>query len=247
MPPPEPIPVTPLTVLNLGITPYEEVLGMQRALHRALLDGDGAAPDTLLVTEHPSVITMGRSASRENILVQEPQLAQRGISVVEIERGGDVTYHGPGQIVCYPIIDLAKKYRDVGWYMRGIEECVLRTLGDFRISAERIPGKTGVWLAQGTDDNSPRRLQKIAAQGVRISRWKTLHGFSLNIFAQHDGFSLINPCGFTDIEVVSMEEALDTSYEGQPLSYTTVSSRLVEHFCEVFAFEPKECQPVKNP
>ena len=171
------------------------------------------------------MITLGRSAKPENVLLPQNQKA---IEVIEIERGGDVTYHGPGQIVCYPLLDLSTKRRDVCWYMRTLEEVIIRTLSDFEISAERIAGRTGVWLKSSDQPDA-----KIASIGLRLSRWRTLHGFSLNVQGVQAGFSMINPCGYSDIRVTSISEQLQRLVDLAP-----VEALLERHFCELFEYSP---------
>ena len=226
---------SPLKILKLGLRPYAEVLEFQRSLQQALINGSGE--DTLILCEHTPVITLGRSTKEESLLVTRETFATHGIEVFEIERGGDATFHGPGQLVAYPILDLTKKRRDVGWYMRGLEEVTIRTLSDYGVSAIRIPGKTGVWI----DPKGPdAKLRKIASQGVRISRWKTLHGASLNVFSSKEGFTLINPCGFSDIDITSLYEELPEGELRKKLSLEEVTERFLAHFCEVFSYEPQK-------
>ncbi len=225
---------TPLTLRVLPLTPYQQVWDLQKTLQRALLDGLGE--DTLIICEHPATVTLGKGAKRENLLVSGEEFASRDVPVFEVERGGDVTYHGPGQIVAYPIIDLSKKKCDVGWYMRGLEEVVLRTLARFEIKGIRVAGKTGVWIDERRSEFSTCEIpnKKIASLGVRISRWKTLHGLAINVLNSKEGFSLINPCGFTDIEVTSIEEEWKNS--APTPSMELVQKEVVRNFCEVFSY-----------
>lgn len=198
-------PYNAISVMRLGVVDYRSVWTLQKELQRKRIAG--ACGDTLIVCQHNPVITLGRRANSDNILVDRTSLATRGIDVVEVERGGDVTWHGPGQLICYPILDLSLKRKDVGWYMRSLEEVVLRTLHSFSVEAGRFPGRTGVWVFHETD-HVQARSSKIASIGVRISRWCTLHGLSLNVYDCSHGFSTIHPCGFQDIGVTSMEEEL---------------------------------------
>jgi len=228
---------SPLTIVHLGRVPYREAWDLQRKLQRELIEGHGK--DTLILCEHEPVITLGRGAKPENVLGTPEDLAKRGIEVLAIERGGDVTYHGPGQLVGYPIIDLNRQRRDVGWYMRSIEEVILRSLSQWGIPATRIDGKTGVWIKSQQYNTAPNCVnsapdRKIAALGVRISRWCTLHGFALNVLSCKEGFALINPCGFVDIEVTSIEE--ESTLRSTPCM-TEVEDAVVRHFFEVFSFE----------
>lgn len=213
-----------ITVQHLGRRPYREVWELQKKIQRDLLDG--ISENHLIFCEHDPVITLGRSAKRENVLLPENQKA---IEVIEIERGGDVTYHGPGQIVCYPLLDLSTKRRDVCWYMRTLEEVILRTLSDLGITANRVQGRTGVWIQRhGAPDS------KIASIGLRLSRWRTLHGFSLNVHGVQAGFSMINPCGFSDITVTSISEQLQ-----RPFALDSVEALLERHFCALFEYSPQ--------
>lgn len=180
-------------ILNLGLKPYRTVWELQRELQRNLMDHKGK--DTILLCQHHAVITVGRSAKEGNVLASPAVLAQRGIELLHIERGGDVTYHGPGQLVVYPILDLRKRRQDVGWYMRLLEEVIIRTLLDFDLHGSRIPQKSGVFVGES----------KIASIGVRISRWCTMHGLAINVLDQSAGFSLINPCGYQGLKTCSME------------------------------------------
>src|SRR5689334_12439305 len=206
-----------LDVRRLGVVPYGDALELQRSLvddRRA-----GRIGDTLLLLEHPHVITLGVRGGRSHVLATAETLAARGVEIHETGRGGDVTYHGPGQIVGYPIIDLNPDRRDVHRYVRDLEEVLIRTAADFGIDAGRVPGLTGVWV--GND--------KLAAIGVRIARWVTSHGFALNVSTNLDYFNLIVPCGITDRGVTSLSRLL-----GRPVELETVRHRIVDHFSNVF-------------
>lgn len=190
-------------IRHLGTRPYSEVLELQRSLHRALIEGTGS--ETIIVCQHQPVITIGRSGRPENVVAPAQVLEIAGIELVEVERGGDVTYHGPGQIVVYPILNLNNYRRDVGWYMRLLEESVIQTVAMWAVHATRYPGRTGVWLPpQGVG----ARWRKLSSQGVRISRWCTFHGVSLNVSDQTEGFRYLNPCGYNDIDSTSLEQVL---------------------------------------
>ncbi len=193
-------------VLRAGLRPYREVWELQRSLQQALMDR--ADEESLILCEHEPVITIGKSAKKENILCPVDELAAKGVDVFEIERGGDVTYHGPGQVVGYPILDLNRHRRDVHWYMRGLEEVLIRALERYEIRGERLEGKTGVWVR----DTGKYPYLKIASLGVRLSRWVTLHGFALNVKDCSSGFSLINPCGFRSDEMTCMEAVSGRSF-----------------------------------
>jgi len=207
-----------IEVRRLGLVPYARALDLQRALvedRRA-----GRVGDLLLLLEHPPVVTLGvrKEISRSHILATDAVLSSRGIEVHETGRGGDVTYHGPGQIVGYPIIDLNPDRLDVHRYVRDLEEVLIRAIGDFGIRGERVKGLSGVWVAN----------DKVAAIGVRISRWITSHGFALNVTTDLDAFKWIVPCGIEGRGVTSLHRL------GAPASQTQVESRLVARFAEVF-------------
>lgn len=193
------------------------------ALQRALADDRRAdrVGDLLLLVEHPPVLTLGvrGDGGRGHILVTDEALAARGIEVFETGRGGDITYHGPGQLVGYPILDLKPDRQDVHRYVRDLEEALIRTAGDYGIAAERVPGLTGVWVGR----------DKLAAIGVRIARWVTSHGFALNVSTDLDQFNLIVPCGIADRGVTSIERLL-----GRRVEMREVEERIASRFCEVF-------------
>ena len=203
---------------SLGRVAYGDALEMQRSLveeRRA-----GQLDDLLLLVEHPHVLTLGvrGDGGRSNVLAAPAALAARGIDVFETGRGGDVTYHGPGQIVGYPILDLRPDRCDVHRYVRDLEEVLIRTAKDFGVVAGRIDGLTGVWVGG----------EKLAAIGVRISRWITSHGFALNVSTDLTYFDLIVPCGIRGRRVTSLAQLVpDVRREA-------VAGRLVAHFCEVF-------------
>jgi lipoyl(octanoyl) transferase len=207
-----------LQVCRLGLIPYDVALDLQREL---VADRQaGRADDTLLLVEHPAVLTVGvrGDGGRSHILATEEMLTARGMQVFETGRGGDVTYHGPGQVVGYPILDLKPDRCDVHRYVRDLEEVLIRVAGDFGIETGRIPGLTGVWT--GGD--------KLAAIGVRISRWVTSHGFALNVTTDLSHFDLIVPCGIADRGVTSLDRL------GSPATRPQVEDRIVARFCEVF-------------
>ena len=211
-----------LTVHRLGLVEYEDGLSVQKAFARAR--AQGLLGDTLLLLEHPPVLTLGRGAKRENILGGTARLAEAGIEVFETDRGGDVTYHGPGQLVGYPIFLLPPERHDVRKYVRSVEECVVRTLGAFGLEGRRIPKWPGVWLGEEGVD-----ARKIAAIGIHISRWLTTHGFALNIQPALEHFDLIIPCGIRGAGVTSMARELGTS-----LALGPVQDVCAKAFSEVF-------------
>jgi lipoyl(octanoyl) transferase len=209
----------PLEVRRLGIVPYAEALAMQRALVEDRKAG--RVPDLLLLLQHPPVITLGvrGDGGRSNIVATRQKLDELGIEVSETGRGGDVTYHGPGQVVGYPIIDLKPDRCDVHIYVRDIEEVMIRACADYGLTAGRISGLTGAWIG----------AEKIGAIGVRISRWVTSHGFAFNVSTNLDHFQLIVPCGISDRGVTSLEKAT-----GRHVNLPEVEGALIRHFCELF-------------
>ncbi len=210
-------------VEQLGRVGYAEALRLQA--EKVALRKAGAVPDTLLLLEHPHVYTLGRNARGENFLVSKESLAAQGAEVFETDRGGDVTYHGPGQLVGYPIFDLTKHRRDISWYMRSLEEVLIRVAADFGIDAGRVQGAPGVWVGN----------EKLVAMGVHVSRWVTSHGFAFNVSTDLCYFENIVPCGLAGRGVTSLEKLL-----GGPVEMETVIERVVEHFGEVFN---REMQP----
>lgn len=212
-----------LEVRRLGRLEYDAALAQQRALveeRRA-----GAVGDLLLLVEHPPVITLGarNRVSASHIVATPDELAEAGVSVHEAGRGGDVTYHGPGQLVGYPIIDLRPDRCDVHAYVRDLEESLIRALGQLGISGVRVPGLSGVWVGPAG------REEKVAAIGVRISRWITSHGFALNVSTDLDHFKLIVPCGIADRGVTSIERLL-----GQPIPMREVEVAVIDGVRAVF-------------
>jgi lipoate-protein ligase B len=186
-----------LWVCDLGRRPYGEVLELQRAVARARITGD-IEQDVLLLVEHPPVITLGRSSKDAHLLANPEQLAARGVDLFEVERGGDVTFHGPGQLVGYPIIDLKRHKQDLHWYLRQVEELLIRALGNLSIPAERVTKYTGVWT----------RDRKIASIGVHARDWVTWHGFALNVSTELSYFDLIVPCGIPAVTMTSVQREL---------------------------------------
>lgn len=209
-----------LEVYDLGTIEYTKALELQRFYHRKVIEGTQS--DVLLVCSHEPVYTRGTSTLDEHLFKSEDEFLASGTPVVSIERGGSVTYHGPEQAILYPIINLHHHRTDVGWYMRSLEEVALRTLNDYGITGIRIPGKTGVWI----DENS-----KIAFSGVRISRWCTLHGLSLNIESCSKRFAQINPCGLGAIKVTSIQDLIGTTPTVQK-----AKEQMMQHFLAVFNY-----------
>lgn len=209
----------------LGRTPYAEALALQQSLHDARKRNE--VPDTLLLLEHPHVITLGRAANRANILADEQTRAEKSVELFETGRGGDVTYHGPGQLVGYPIISLAPDRQDVRRYVRDIQEVLVRTARDFGVEAEPRGGEfVGVWVGD----------EKLAAIGIRISRWVTMHGFAFNIATDLEYFNLIVPCGIADHGVTSLKKIL-----GETISLEAVAESVRKHFGDIFQREIVRC------
>jgi lipoyl(octanoyl) transferase len=206
-------------VRRLGCVSYNEALLLQQQFVKARHAGE--VPDLLLLLQHPHVLTIGAGArhSHGNIVADSTTLQAKGIQVVEVGRGGDVTYHGPGQLVGYPIVDLRPDRCDVRRYMRDLEEVMIRTAGTFGVTAERVSGLTGVWVGNA----------KLGAIGVRISKWITSHGFAFNVMTDLEYFNLIVPCGIKDRPATSLSALL-----GRMVSVTEVEQVLTEHFSVVF-------------
>ncbi len=220
------------TVYRLGRVEYPDGLDLQAQLQRARMAG--AVDDTLLLLEHPPVLTMGRAAKASNILTPAAQLSKLGVSVFETDRGGDVTYHGPGQIVGYPLIHLVPGKQDVRKYVRGIEETLIVALQHFGITATRMPQWPGVWLAESKLGGA----RKIGALGVHLSRWYTRHGFALNVSPNLSHFELIVPCGIREAGVTSMEAEL-----GRKVPISEVEDVLAQTFGEVFGSPMVDAAP----
>ena len=188
-----------------------------------------AIEDVLLLCEHPHVITQGRNGKREHLLASEHVLRQKGMEYYETSRGGDITYHGPGQIVGYPILNLGAIRRDVVWYVRTLEEAMIQATAEFGIKAERVAGKTGIWVRVGNTE------EKLAAIGVHISRWVTSHGFAYNVSTDLRNFDLIVPCGIAECKATSLEKLLRRSVEEKE-----VSPRIAKHLGELLGLVMKE-------
>lgn len=210
-----------LEVTRLGVVEYEDGLELMDELREKVTRGE--LPDQLLLLEHPPVVTVGRNAGDGHLLLSPDALARRGIGFFRTGRGGDVTFHGPGQIVGYPILDLSPDRRDVRRYVRDLEEAIIRTLADFSIGSGRIEGLTGVWVGD----------LKVAAIGVRISRWVTSHGFAFNVSTDLSYFDTIVPCGIRERGVTSVSKLL-----GRDVALDEVRRPLAAHLAEVFDREP---------
>ncbi len=215
-------------VEHLGLVDYAAALELQR--ERVAQRKAGAIPDTLLLLEHPHVYTLGRNADEKNLLVSAEWLGSRGAQIFRTDRGGDVTYHGPGQLMGYPILDLTRHRRDISWYMRSLEEVFIRTARDYGIEVERAPGAAGVWV--GND--------KLVATGVHLSRWVTSHGFAFNVNTDLSYFEAIVPCGLRGKGVTSLARLL-----GRRIDMEEVAACVVEHISTVFGVEVVESVNLK--
>ena len=213
--------------VDLGLIGYADAYALQKRLVAARKAD--AIEDVLLFCEHPHVITQGRNGKREHLLVSEHVLRQKGVEFFETSRGGDITYHGPGQIVDYPILNLGAIRRDVVWYVRMLEEAMIRATAEFGIAARRVAGKTGIWVESGNTE------EKLGAIGVHISRWVTSHGFAYNVSTDLRFFDLIVPCGIADRKATSLEKLL-----GRTVEKSVVAPRVAKHLGEIFGLDLKE-------
>jgi lipoyl(octanoyl) transferase len=222
-----------LAVADLGRVPYADALSLQRRLADDRLAGR-LTTDTLLLVEHPPVVTLGRGTRDSSLPLDPEALRRRGIEVFEVERGGDVTYHGPGQLVGYPIFDLRQHREDLHWYLRQLEEALIVALGDFRIVAERNPGYTGVWT----------KGRKIASIGVHAKQWVTWHGFALNVTTELSAFDLIIPCGIPGVVMTSVARELGRQtprrQDAQEQLAAAARVAVVRAFEKVFGFAAVE-------
>jgi lipoyl(octanoyl) transferase len=219
----------PLLITDLGLLSWSDAYALQQRIVAARKAG--AIDDVLLFCQHPHVLTLGRNASQKNLLASEHVLRQKNVELRESNRGGDITYHGPGQIVGYPILNLDLIRRDVHWYVRTLEEAMIRTSADFGISAYRIPGKTGIWVQP--PGNIPE--EKLAAIGVHISRWVTSHGFAFNVSTDLRYFDLIIPCGIADRKATSLEKLLH-----RHVSQDEVKPHLAHHLSQLVSLIARE-------
>lgn len=223
---------------DLGLKDYKKAWDFQEQLFKANVDAkienrkaEKVVTPTishLLFCEHPHVYTLGKSGDESHLLLSEALLKQKGATYYKINRGGDITYHGPGQIVGYPILDLDFFFTDIHKYLRYLEEMVILTLAEYGIKGERYEGYTGVWI----DADNPLKARKICAMGVRCSRWVTMHGFAFNINPDLDYFNNIVPCGITDKQVTSLQKELN-----QEIDVEEVKEKLKKHFCSLFEAE----------
>ena len=222
-----------ITLIDWGLKDYKEAWEEQERLFQAIIDQKTAnrstgssspTPNYLIFVEHPHVLTLGKSGVMEHLLMSEEFLKQKHISFYKVNRGGDITYHGLGQVVGYPILDLDNFFPDIHRYLRSLEEVIILTLADYGLKGERSQGETGVWLDVGTP-----KARKICAMGVRASRWVTMHGFALNVNTDLNYFNYIVPCGIADKAVASLKTEL-----GREIPLEEVKQHITRHFLEVF-------------
>lgn len=216
-----------LNIVVSGVVPYQEAWDEQKRLYKARLAEE--IPDTLLLLQHPPTVTLGRGADRNNVLQGADALAKMGVAMVESDRGGDVTYHGPGQLVGYPILNLSRPphRQDLHMYLRSLEETLIRSVARFGVAANRFQGHTGVWI-----EHPVRGPEKVAAIGVRVSHWITGHGFALNIAPEMAHFDLIVPCGIRSHGVTSLSAAI-----GRKIAVEELLQPVIASFCEVFQLQ----------
>ncbi|AMC10829.1 octanoyltransferase [Lutibacter profundi] len=225
-----------IKLLDLGIKNYKETWDYQETLFQSTIqlkienrknNTNDKTPNYFIFVEHPHVYTLGKSGDINNLLLTETQLTEKGIAFYKSNRGGDITYHGPGQIIGYPILDLDNFFGDIHKYLRFLEEVIIRTLAEYHIKGERSEGETGVWLDVGTPF-----ARKICAMGVRTSRWVTMHGFALNVTTNLGYFDHIIPCGIRGKAVTSMEVELN-----RKIPFKEIKAKILKHFKELFEVE----------
>ena len=223
--------------LDLGMKDYKEVWDFQETLFSGILDvkvknrreeKNDATPNYLLFTQHPHVYTLGKSGDMQNLLLNEKQLADKGATFYKINRGGDITYHGPGQVVGYPILDLENFFTDIHKYLRFLEDVIIKVMADYGLKGVRSEGETGVWLDVGTPF-----ARKICAMGVRASRWVTMHGFAFNVNADLGYFDNIIPCGIKDKAVTSLNVELRVG----KVDEEEIKQKILKYFTELFEAE----------
>lgn len=218
-----------LTYCNLDTIDYKEAWDLQKSIFE--LRYQQKVDDVFLLLEHPHTYTLGKTADEKNLVGNEEYLNKNKISVYDIDRGGDITYHGPGQIVGYPIIDLNSWGKDTDKYLRALEEIIIRTCADYGLLVTRVPKYTGVWIED----------RKIAAIGIKVTRWITMHGFALNVNTDLSLYNGIIPCGITNKEVTSLQKELNTEIDIQE-----VKSKILNHTVTIFGYNDIETQLVKN-
>ena len=222
----------------MGRLDYEPAWDLQRRIQNHLVADKRSARPTrpdhvMLLVEHPPVFTLGKSGNRANLLATDDELSAEGATFVPIDRGGDITYHGPGQLVGYPILDLDRFYTDIHRYLRDLEDVIIRTCADFGLATGRVEGRTGVWMIE-----PPGNERKLCAMGIRCSRWVTMHGFALNVNTNLAHFNMIVPCGITDRGVSSLAAEL-----GQSVAMSDVEDAITRHFGAIFASDMRILEP----
>jgi lipoyl(octanoyl) transferase len=225
--------VRELWIVRLGRVAYADALALQRAVAHARISGE-LPEDLLLLVEHPPVVTLGRSTKARNLTSSPEFLASRGVELYEVERGGDVTFHGLGQLVGYPIVDLKRHKQDLHWYLRQVEEALILALNESGIAGERSSGYTGVWT-RGRCDGTPHAARKIASIGVHARDWVTWHGFALNVTTDLSYFDLIVPCGIAGVDMTSMARELGR----EEVALADVAEVVARAFGRVFDLEPR--------
>ena len=235
-----------LLVVDLGLVEYGAAWELQRRV--AAARKAGAIPDVLLLCEHPHVITLGRSGKISNLRAPNEMLRRMGVSFFETNRGGDITYHGPGQLVGYPILNLGEIRRDVGWYVRSLEEAMIRATAEFGVASRRVAGRTGVWVGVAAGSAAEKEVEevkeaeeindekKLAAIGVHLSRWVTSHGFAYNVSTDLRYFDLIVPCGIAGKRATSLEKLL-----GRRVEMKETAPRIAAHLGGIFGLDPRAC------
>jgi lipoyl(octanoyl) transferase len=225
--------------IDLGLKDYKEAWDYQEELFHAIIEqkiinrsdnvtNHSPTNNYLLFCEHPHVYTLGKNGSENNLLVGQMQLANKKATFYKINRGGDITYHGPGQLVGYPILDLDNFSPDIHQYVAFLEEAIIKTISEYGLSGSRIKGASGVWL----DPDNPVKARKICAIGIRTSRWVTMHGFAFNVNSDLSYFDLINPCGFTDKKATSMQAELHKTIE-----MAEIKEKVLRHLAELFGMD----------
>jgi lipoyl(octanoyl) transferase len=214
--------------INLGKTEFTQAWNLQKIIHKYKSQNDYT--DFLLFTEHEKIYTLGKSGTKNHLLMNEEEMKQKGVSFIEIDRGGDITFHGPGQLVCYPVFDLKHFYSDTHKFLRDLEETVILSLKEFGILSGRDEGNTGVWA-----DN-----EKICAIGIKVSKWVTMHGLALNVNNELDYFNRIIPCGIFDKGVTSMKKITGTDYD-----MNNIIDKIEQSFCQIFNLVKEEFEMEK--
>jgi lipoyl(octanoyl) transferase len=218
-----------LQIIESGVTDFLDVWELQKQIFNQV--AENRSQNYLILTEHKPVITIGKSGNLKNLLTDASYLISKGINIVEIDRGGDITFHGPGQLIGYPILDLTQFRQDIHWYLRNLEEVIIQTLRDFGIQGKRINGLTGVWVNK----------KKICAIGIKVTRWVTMHGFALNISTNLDYFKHIVPCGISDLGVTSLFDQT-----GNFVNKKNVIKSVNHYFEEIFGFQRTQEQQSMN-